>query len=153
MSPKSSISTPVVQSRTNLSKGWGWAHAKVSSPVDARGIHFTMGHNLCLHFGADEHPCTSYFDVHQGYRVLTHSHFAPSRNSGMIRSLLMPTDNGRKTMVLKWCERISSVHSSTQTHKGKCRTKGPVPLQHPVPKQKTRKQERQRQQSRCPSKT
>ena len=22
------------------------------------------------HFGADEHPCTTYFDVHQGYRVL-----------------------------------------------------------------------------------
>ena len=32
-----------------------------------------MGHKLCLHFGADEHPCTTYFDVHQGYRVLTHS--------------------------------------------------------------------------------
>ena len=29
-----------------------------------------MGHNLCLHFGADEHPCATYFDVHQGYRVL-----------------------------------------------------------------------------------
>ena len=25
-------------------------------------------------FGADEHPCAPYFDVHQGYRVLTHSH-------------------------------------------------------------------------------
>ena len=32
-----------------------------------------MGQNLCLHFGADEHPCTTYFDVHQEYRVLTHS--------------------------------------------------------------------------------
>ena len=31
------------------------------------------GH-LCLHFGAHEHPYTTYFDVHQGYRVLTHSH-------------------------------------------------------------------------------
>ena len=31
------------------------------------------GHNLCLHFGADEQPCTTYFDVHQGYRVLTRS--------------------------------------------------------------------------------
>ena len=26
-----------------------------------------MGHNLCLHFGKDEHPCTTYFDVHQGF--------------------------------------------------------------------------------------
>ena len=28
-----------------------------------------MGHNLCLHFGADEHPCTTYFYVYHGYRV------------------------------------------------------------------------------------
>ena len=33
-----------------------------------------MGQNQWLHFGADEHPCTTNFDVHQGYRVLTHSH-------------------------------------------------------------------------------
>ena len=32
-----------------------------------------MGHNLWLHFGVDEHPFATYFDVHQGYRVLTHS--------------------------------------------------------------------------------
>ena len=31
--------------------------------------HLAMGHNLCLHV-ADEHPCTTYFEVHQGYRVL-----------------------------------------------------------------------------------
>ena len=36
---------------------------------------------LCLHFGADEHPCTTYFDVHQGYRVLTHSHMEPDRGA------------------------------------------------------------------------
>ena len=36
--------------------------------------HLAMGHNLCLHFGADEQPCTTYFDVHQGYRILTHNH-------------------------------------------------------------------------------
>ena len=28
-----------------------------------------MGHNLWLHFGVDEHPFATYFDVHQGYRV------------------------------------------------------------------------------------
>ena len=34
-----------------------------------------MGHNLWrCHFRADEHPLTTYFDVHQGYRVLTHTH-------------------------------------------------------------------------------
>ena len=32
-------------------------------------------HNLWRsHFGVDEHPCATYFDDHQGYRVLTHSH-------------------------------------------------------------------------------
>ena len=38
-----------------------------------------MGHNLWLYFGVDEHPFATYFDVHQGYRVLTHSHM--SQNS------------------------------------------------------------------------
>ena len=33
-----------------------------------------MGHNLWLYFGVDEHPFATYFDAHQGYRVLTHSH-------------------------------------------------------------------------------
>ena len=38
--------------------------------LDERGAqrsHMAMGHNLCLHFGADEHPCTAYFDVRQGF--------------------------------------------------------------------------------------
>ena len=31
-------------------------------------------HNLWRsHFGVDEHPFATYFDVHQGYRVLSHS--------------------------------------------------------------------------------
>ena len=29
---------------------------------------------MANHFGVDEHPFATYFDVHQGYRVLTHSH-------------------------------------------------------------------------------
>ena len=33
---------------------------------DALSNYLAMGQNLCLHFGADEHPCTTYFDVHQG---------------------------------------------------------------------------------------
>ena len=37
-------------------------------------IIMAMDHNLWLHFGADEHPCTTRFDVHQGYRALSHSH-------------------------------------------------------------------------------
>ena len=35
--------------------------------------YMAMGHNLWLHFGVDEHPFATYFDVHQKYRVLTHS--------------------------------------------------------------------------------
>ena len=31
------------------------------------------GHSLWRHF-VDEHPFATYFDAHQGYRVLTHSH-------------------------------------------------------------------------------
>ena len=27
--------------------------------------HLAMGRNLCLHFGANGHPCTTSFDVHQ----------------------------------------------------------------------------------------
>ena len=26
-----------------------------------------MGHNLWLYFGADERPCTTYFNIHQGF--------------------------------------------------------------------------------------
>ena len=35
-----------------------------------------MGHNLWLHFGVAEYPFATYFDVHQGYGVLTHSHIS-----------------------------------------------------------------------------
>ena len=38
-----------------------------------------MGHNQWLLFGVDEHehPFATYFDIHQGYRVLIHSHIFP----------------------------------------------------------------------------
>ena len=36
-------------------------------------LYMAMGHNLWLHFGVDAHPFATSFDVHQGYRVLTHS--------------------------------------------------------------------------------
>ena len=38
------------------------------------GRYMAMGHNLWLYFGVDEHPFATYFDAHQKYRVLTHSH-------------------------------------------------------------------------------
>jgi hypothetical protein len=33
-----------------------------------------MDQYLLIPFLGDEHPFTSYFDVHQGYKVLTHCH-------------------------------------------------------------------------------
>ena len=41
------------------------------------GKYMAPGHNLWLHFWVDEHPLATYVDVHQGYRVLTHSHIEP----------------------------------------------------------------------------
>jgi len=37
--------------------------------------HLGMDQYLLIPFLGDEHPFTSYFDVHQGYKVLTHCHF------------------------------------------------------------------------------
>ena len=56
------------------------ASAKGCGSVQLPSVHLAMGHNLCLHFGAD-HPCTTYFDVHQGYRVLTHSHLVSNQKA------------------------------------------------------------------------
>jgi len=36
--------------------------------------HVGMDQYLLIPFLGDEHPFTSYFDVHQGYKVLTHCH-------------------------------------------------------------------------------
>ena len=36
--------------------------------------YLTMDQYLYIPFLGDEHPFTSYFDVHQGYKVLTHCH-------------------------------------------------------------------------------
>ena len=51
--------------------------------------HVAMGHNLWRsHFGADEHPFATYFDVHQGYRVLTHSH-VPGITAGRLSAVCL----------------------------------------------------------------
>ena len=51
-------------------------------------IHFrakkdmAMGHNLWRsHFGGEENPFATYFDVHHEYRVLTHSHMEKTASS------------------------------------------------------------------------
>ena len=40
-----------------------------------------IGQNLWCHIWVDEHPFTIYFDVHQGYRVLTHGHMCSHTSS------------------------------------------------------------------------
>ena len=40
--------------------------------------HVGMDQYLLIPFLGDEHPFTSYFDVHQGYKVLTHCHVIPA---------------------------------------------------------------------------
>ena len=49
-----------------------------------------MGQNLWYHIWVDEHPFTSYFDVHQGYRVLTHNHMFVDEHLVLIQSLWIP---------------------------------------------------------------
>ena len=70
-----------------------WAHAEKIY----QDTYMAMGykrHNLCLHFGADEHPST-YFDAHQGYRVLTHRRiecfFSPRGSKGIPKGTLKPS--------------------------------------------------------------
>ena len=74
-----------------VGRAWRFICAKGSSATNRRWgraiyiyiyvcIHMAMGHNLWLHFGLDEHPFATYFDVHQGYRVLTHSHISAERH-------------------------------------------------------------------------
>jgi len=49
-----------------------------------------MDQYLLIPFLGDEHPFTSYFDVHQGYKVLTHCQImiiGVNRFSLMIKSL------------------------------------------------------------------
>ena len=47
--------------------------------------YMAMGHSLLLHFGVDEHPFATYFDVQQRYRVLTHSHIAITSGAIILR--------------------------------------------------------------------
>ena len=37
-------------------------------------FHMAMGHNLWLHFGVDEQPFVTYFDVYQGYMCKSDPH-------------------------------------------------------------------------------
>ena len=64
-----------------------------------------------LHFRVDEHPFATYFDVHQGYRVLTHSHISLS----IIKALkhMVPVGTAPRVSPLAqtsiWCEMMSLI--------------------------------------------
>ena len=64
------IPAPSVSPLVRLSKNR--AKPEVEGQKDA------VGHSLRLHFEVDEHPFATYFDVHQGCRVLIHSHISHS---------------------------------------------------------------------------
>ena len=50
---------------------------KIAGAIKAPSTHGHGLHNLWrAQFGVDEHPFATYFDVHQGYRVLTLTCFA-----------------------------------------------------------------------------
>ena len=57
-----------------VSLSLAWESSDTSQKQGCLDNHVSMGHNLRLHFWVDEHPFATYFDVHHGYRVLTHSH-------------------------------------------------------------------------------
>ena len=67
-------SWPIVLQLVSMKRSWVhstfWEHDYVPT-----SIILGRGHNLWLHVRVDEHPFATYFDVHQEYRVLTHSHF------------------------------------------------------------------------------
>ena len=54
--------------------------------------HVGMDQYLLIPFLGDEHPFTSYFDVHQGYKVLTHCHvFSDFRHRKVGRTFMPDT--------------------------------------------------------------
>ena len=57
-------------------RGWGGTSKGAKERSEgANGASVAMGHSPWRsHFGVDEHPFATYFDVHQGYRGVTHSH-------------------------------------------------------------------------------
>ena len=57
-----------------------------------------MGHNLWLHFEVDEHPFATYFDVHQVYRVLTHSHMPRADFMNTLGNQTGSPQMGKKTI-------------------------------------------------------
>ena len=61
------------QRRTQV-QGYGLGICQFSPKGYTSGwalFDLVMGQNLWLHFGVDKHPFATYFDVHQGYWVLT----------------------------------------------------------------------------------
>ena len=99
---KSATWEEFVGSRSHVQKSIGMPSANGERYVQNQGAyrHMAMGHNLWRsHFGVHEHPFASYFDVHQGYRVLTHSHLSgrhistfapPCRNCSAIAGAKVP---------------------------------------------------------------
>ena len=68
--------TPKVTQGLSCWLGFGFRANRRFPPQERRSTVFpemAMDPILWLHLGVDEHPFATYFDVHQDYRVLTHS--------------------------------------------------------------------------------
>jgi hypothetical protein len=53
---------------------WAWPQNSKNSVRFNMNIWVWINTYYIIPFLGDEHPFTSYFDVHQGYKVLTHCH-------------------------------------------------------------------------------
>ena len=69
-----------------------------------------MDQYLLIPFLGDEHPFTSYFDVHQGYKVLTHCHIAYIRNC--VASIQRKMISFKISKTLKKCEPLLIKHDN-----------------------------------------
>jgi len=75
-------------------------------------VQVAMDQYLYIPFLGDEHPFTSYFDVHQGYKVLTHCHV--SGEIPIFSSLLMGEPSGFWIIFLDANQKFLDEISDTQ---------------------------------------
>ena len=72
--------------------------------------HMGMDQYLYIPFLGDEHPFTSYFDVHQGYKVLTHCHILSMSGLLTVKPLSFHGLNmfaATWTFARSWCPAIN----------------------------------------------
>ena len=74
---------------------------------------------MASHFGV-EHPFATYFHVHQGYRLLTHSHMGPDKCVAHEQLLTLATQSARCETQSARCKSWNKIR--TAKHAGRCST-------------------------------